>query len=515
MLGTGTQVDPFIIQNVTDLQAMENDLSAYYELEDNIDASATSGWNGGLGFDPIGNSGDGFAGSFDGKGFTVDQLFIDRPLEAYVGLFGWVESFIAIKNVGITNCDITGMRYTAALVGRKEEDAGGQTISNCYATGAVKGERSSNGSIIYVAGLIGIAFRVTISDCYSTCSVTITNSSSGSFAHIEECGGFLGSAFIGTTIVNCYATGNITATGNKDIEDTGGFCGKINLSDVGSVTQCYATGSITINAGDQSQVIGGFVGSYDGTTLSDCYSRGNLDITVVTNNVGKLGGFAGAVGSSFTMTNCYSTGSITRTTGMPDIGGFCGDNGGTITNCFWDTETSSEATSDGGTGKTTAQMKTQSTFTGAGWDFDTIWHMDGYPVFNIQTRFYPTDPLLRTSGIVRTFWSGIGGQSVYQTQLILGGVSTNYVSPIGKRQPVGVVESQEPPSRAGYTQADFQKWLLTFTSPERRTGSIHSDQSISDRSMVSQSTPTHKDLNIDLTMRLVIKFNSSCASSKS
>ena len=50
-------------------------------------------------------------------------------------------------------------------------------------------------------------------------------------------------------------------------------------------------------------------------------------------------------------------------------------NGGTVTNSFWDTQTSGQATSAGGTGLTTAQMMTQSTYTGAGWDFTNTWFM--------------------------------------------------------------------------------------------------------------------------------------------
>ncbi len=57
---------------------------------------------------------------------------------------------------------------------------------------------------------------------------------------------------------------------------------------------------------------------------------------------------------------------------------------GTITNCFWDTETSGQSTSAGGTGKTTAEIKNISTFTEAGWVFPDIWNINpelniGYP----------------------------------------------------------------------------------------------------------------------------------------
>ncbi len=59
MTGTGTLLDPYIIYGVTDLQAMNNSLAAYYELANDIDASATSGWNSGKGFEPVGSGGGG------------------------------------------------------------------------------------------------------------------------------------------------------------------------------------------------------------------------------------------------------------------------------------------------------------------------------------------------------------------------------------------------------------------------------------------------------------------------
>jgi len=54
---------------------------------------------------------------------------------------------------------------------------------------------------------------------------------------------------------------------------------------------------------------------------------------------------------------------------------------GTVNNSFWDTQTSGQSTSSGGTGKTTAEMKTQSTFLNAGWS-PSIWYMDPGADFN-------------------------------------------------------------------------------------------------------------------------------------
>jgi hypothetical protein len=72
------------------------------------------------------------------------------------------------------------------------------------------------------------------------------------------------------------------------------------------------------------------------------------------------------------LSQCYSAGTVSGT-GDP-IGGLIGSKWRpathvSVTACFWDTQTSGQATSDGGTGKTTAEMQTAKTFLDAGWDF--------------------------------------------------------------------------------------------------------------------------------------------------
>jgi len=49
-----------------------------------------------------------------------------------------------------------------------------------------------------------------------------------------------------------------------------------------------------------------------------------------------------------------------------------GDNSGTVSGSFWDTETSGQATSDGGTGKNTTEMKDIATFSGAAWNITAV-----------------------------------------------------------------------------------------------------------------------------------------------
>jgi hypothetical protein len=59
-------------------------------------------------------------------------------------------------------------------------------------------------------------------------------------------------------------------------------------------------------------------------------------------------------------------------TGSTNVGGLVGKYAGTVTNSFWDTQTSGQATSPAGTGKTTAEMKDFDTFNDVGWDITTV-----------------------------------------------------------------------------------------------------------------------------------------------
>jgi hypothetical protein len=101
----------------------------------------------------------------------------------------------------------------------------------------------------------------------------------------------------------------------------------------------------------------------------------------------RIGGLAGCIEFRGNITNSFSTGLVTVSVDRTRYGGLngfigTGGNVGTTVSSFWDTQTSGQTTSASGTGKTTAEMKTQATFTG--WDFTTIWDIDsgkndGYP----------------------------------------------------------------------------------------------------------------------------------------
>jgi len=116
--------------------------------------------------------------------------------------------------------------------------------------------------------------------------------------------------------------------------------------------------------------------SQNSCIIINCYSTGD-----VSNTNESVGGLIGHNNSSSTINNCYSTGAVT---GISYVGGLVGRNEAVVSNSFWDTETSGQGTSDGGTGKTTAEMKYLFTYIAANWDFeeetangsDDIWDID-------------------------------------------------------------------------------------------------------------------------------------------
>jgi len=126
------------------------------------------------------------------------------------------------------------------------------------------------------------------------------------------------------------------------------------LSDDGTIYNCYAEGGSV--SGNEN--VGGLVGENNYCTITNCYS------TASVSGGDTVGGLVGW--NEGTITNCYSVGRVTGTT---DVGGLVGINSGQVTDSFWDIQTSEQSTSGGGTGKTTAEMQIENTFTDAGWDF--------------------------------------------------------------------------------------------------------------------------------------------------
>jgi len=144
---------------------------------------------------------------------------------------------------------------------------------------------------------------------------------------------------------------NVTVIGRMRV---GGLVG---LKGDGNVSNSYATGSVS-----GSIDVGGLVGLNGSGNVSNSYS---------TSNVTGDAHVGGLVGLNWgTVSNSYSTGSVT---GDAHVGGLVGWNsGGIVSNSFWDTQTSGQATSDGGTSENTTQMMDIATFSDAAWNITAV-----------------------------------------------------------------------------------------------------------------------------------------------
>ncbi|MBM2817348.1 MAG: hypothetical protein HW421_4110 [Ignavibacteria bacterium] len=199
--GSGTEKNPFQITNVYQLSEIDNKSDAFYILMNDIDASDTRNWNitdhddnrftpdESMGFTPIYD----FSGSLDGRGYVIKNLYINRPLKDYIGLFTRCIGNCKVQKVGIENCDITGNDLVGAMFGYADGSRKG-LITQCYTTGKVTGNRG-------IGGFGGYDQSVDIINCYSYCLVYISSKYDSAAAS------FCGSDY--PFIFQCYTTGKV------------------------------------------------------------------------------------------------------------------------------------------------------------------------------------------------------------------------------------------------------------------------------------------------------------------
>ncbi|RUY23309.1 MBG domain-containing protein [Mesorhizobium sp. M7A.F.Ca.CA.004.12.1.1] len=222
-----------LIYDVNGLQAINSGLTGSYALAKNIDASTTSSWNSGLGFISLGtdgnsniqNGGNGFTGSFDGLGHTVDSLSVTQSAAQYVGLFGYIGAGGLVQNVGVTNVTVRGFRTLGGIAG-------------------------------FNAG--------TVAQSYSTGQLFTTQYGSASGGLIGENDGALSDSF-STVVVNA--------------RDTNTAGGAVGFNNFGTIDRVYAMGAVDIGSGGAA--VGGLVGSNygysgvgEGGRITDSYSTG-------------------------------------------------------------------------------------------------------------------------------------------------------------------------------------------------------------------------------------------------
>ena len=277
--GDGSKGNPYIITKAAELAWFRDQvnggkfskcakLTADIDLKDFCHAADASKKE--LSWEPIGNYSKKYAGTFDGNGHTISNLYIKVQRQG-VGFFGYMEDG-TIKNIVFDNAQVenTGNNSNFPLTGIVVGAAYGtlqnlKTLKNCSVKSGAK-------------TLGGIAGTITRS-----CSNLENNATvSGTY----EVGGIAGSFIASGTLSSCVNNGMVT-------ENEFGYCGGIVSSlHYGTIEDCANYGNV-IGTVD----IGGIVGfAQSNSTIKSTLSCG--DITSQGSSAGIIVGYARSIKAS-------------------------------------------------------------------------------------------------------------------------------------------------------------------------------------------------------------------------
>ncbi len=373
------------------LQGMRGNLAGFYALGRNIDASTTSTWNSGNGFTPIGGN---FTGTLHGLGNTVSNIYINAPSSVGIssanGFFYNLSSTGKVLNFGLLGGSVNARGTPSAMGSLVGTNYG--LISKSYSTASVTSQSGTES----IGGLSG-ANPGTIVDSFYSGTVTSGSSTkaigglsgdspgviSNSFSKGEVITGTssgvgLGLAFRGVGGLAGYASGTIEKSfSNSSVKVNGTATqvgGLVGLGNNLNISQSYSTGAIEITG--SASYVGGFVGNSNNLIVTNTYSTSSVDVQTLSGSGSYLlGGFIGNAYSSGTnISNSYSSGPVALGGVIRSNGGFAGgvEGGPTITNSFWNTDTSMANSSATGTGKSSNQLQSPSFINDVGLN-SSIW----------------------------------------------------------------------------------------------------------------------------------------------
>ena len=193
-----TEDDAYVISTIADLKYLAiwvNAGNSYFNKYFKLGANITLNKNTTNNFTPIGTESHPFSGTFDGKGYTISGLNINKPSNDYIGLFGYANG-ATIKNLTLTNSTITGKEKVGGITGI----AGSTKIANCLVTNSV----NVSGDY-YAGGVSGMSGQ--ISGCNSAANVSATSSYAGGIV------GYINGQY-SNSVDHCLYTGN-NVTGNS------------------------------------------------------------------------------------------------------------------------------------------------------------------------------------------------------------------------------------------------------------------------------------------------------------
>ena len=237
---------------------------------------------------PIATTATPFTSLFNGNNNNISNLQINRDtIDGSIGLFAALSSEARLENVGLLNVAIEGRGYVGSLVARNEG-----AIVNSYAQGGeITGTQHSLGGLVAIN--VSSATSVIINSYANVITTStevfspgglvgrnrgvIRNSyASGDVSGPCDVGGLVAESFVGSEIVNSYASGNVHRTGgcmdDGTLDSAGGLVGYHR----GLLKNSYASGRVS-----GSGAIGGLVGDAENSTVEFSYwdSTVNSDIT--------------------------------------------------------------------------------------------------------------------------------------------------------------------------------------------------------------------------------------------
>ena len=369
--GSKTDVKGYMwVEDASQLQAIDTNLSGKYALKNSIDAIGTKDLDGGKGFKPLGSDReDGFTGTFDSLEFHIFDLTINRSDMDNVGLFSKTKGAI-LNNVTLVGGKITGKNNVGTLVG----EARYTTITGAVNSAAVVGSAK-------VGGLVGTGTDVTLKDAVNMGDITGTDHAVGGLAGNFTNGVISGKSYnIGNVggpddtnqpydVGGLVGVANGSTLGNEEAKDgiiyngltvkgkynVGGIAGQLKNSTLqhaenrstikatGFTTESYVyqgAGYSTNNPPEvQASNVGGLVGISTGNTFTNVTNLGDVSSAMGKGNDyydgGNVGGIVGrAEGTNITT----ATNQETKVTGAHNVGGIAGYFGGngTITSAVND-----------------------------------------------------------------------------------------------------------------------------------------------------------------------------------
>ncbi|MBR6647161.1 MAG: hypothetical protein IKL09_06575, partial [Clostridia bacterium] len=329
------------IYTKNDLDNIKLDLSGKYILMNDIVfteedyAEGGSFYNSGKGWSPIGTKDHPFRGIFNGNGYVIYNLTINNTNADYQGLFGYSKE-TNMTNVYLHNITIVSNNYVGGICGYT---TGQSNISNCFVSGTIEGN-------LYIGGICGYILNETHNyKDYKFNTIISKNNNVANIVGVKNVGGIVGLSITSETSSVYYGMIYSYVTINKSI-NSGTICGESNI---GGILGHSFTKSNT---------------SSTNTSVWNC-----LNVGKILSNINYAGGIVGLNGSCG---NNLSTGIISSVGAYGPIKGDSTSTG--TTNYYLDTIVSSP-TNSFGTCKSHDQMIKQTTY--EGWDFDTIWTMEG------------------------------------------------------------------------------------------------------------------------------------------